>query len=569
MHKLKELTTLLPFVLLYVLVVYWLFPFLGYYTDSYDIVSYLDVARSIAMGRLADSVNGYWSPLISWLLSFFIYLKCDPIFSFRMIQFAAALFSLWFFNNIMQLFSLQRVLKLIMMFSATCILVSLSYQVLSPDLLFVCLSLFYLQLIMRTNIFSENNFGFVWGLAGAFLFFCKSFGMPFFLVHLTASVTWIHLREPIASFRRQLWKQYALAIFVFGIFAGSWMVVLSRHYQSLTISKAAEFNASKEVSPIPGMTMELPILNGQVIRVSNEHSSAWTTPGDYVKTTPLKPSKSNEDFQRAKMSISRNMLSIYFNDFKRQAGSIFLLLMTFFLFAMRKRHVSNESHIVILLLAYLFLYGGYTLILVHDRYVWLNIFLSLLLAAVFVRELLVNRKWAGYAAVTLFLVFVLLQTKKSYKQMVYGTDKAVTTAQFFSDLKNLPAVLHQRYDIYNKQYHMIKSAAGKYGIEGHKLICIDVPEQYPYNFNESALLAYYTKSNYEGMMAAAPAEFFPTNSRGFFVFDKYYFISWSKTLNTSHIMKNKELPFDQLKLFFADPISGLKIYRVEAPAMTE
>src|SRR4051812_39452421 len=62
------------------------FPYLRYYVDNPDTLSYITVAEKIATGNFSEAVNGYWSPLICWLLVVPFRLHIESITAFKILQ---------------------------------------------------------------------------------------------------------------------------------------------------------------------------------------------------------------------------------------------------------------------------------------------------------------------------------------------------------------------------------------------------------------------------------------------------------------------------------------------------
>ena len=65
---------------LYIILFFLLFPYYQYVVDI-DAVSYINVAERVAKGEYYHSVNGYWSPLISWILVPFLKGGFDTVLS--------------------------------------------------------------------------------------------------------------------------------------------------------------------------------------------------------------------------------------------------------------------------------------------------------------------------------------------------------------------------------------------------------------------------------------------------------------------------------------------------------
>ena len=106
---------------------------------------------------------------------------------------------------------------------------------------------------------------------------------------------------------------------VFAVFialSSLWILHISIKYHGFTISKAAQFNLSREVAPKPDQMMQLPVLNGPLLSPPDEYAiSAWEAPGEALRLTTINPIA---DFNYYTQIIKRNLLSIWYNDFQNQ-----------------------------------------------------------------------------------------------------------------------------------------------------------------------------------------------------------------------------------------------------------
>ncbi len=83
---------------LYVAGISLVLPFTLWYVNNPDAFQYISIAEKIAAGHFSLALNGYWSPLISWLIVVPVFFGIDGIIAFKALQILIGLFALtaWF-----------------------------------------------------------------------------------------------------------------------------------------------------------------------------------------------------------------------------------------------------------------------------------------------------------------------------------------------------------------------------------------------------------------------------------------------------------------------------------------
>ena len=111
---------------LYTALFFLLFPVYKYVMDI-DAISYIHVAERFAKGEYYYSVNGYWSPLISWILVPFIKAGFDPALSAKYINGFLGLLSLFSCCALLDKFNIHATLKKILSFAFAILFLSYSF----------------------------------------------------------------------------------------------------------------------------------------------------------------------------------------------------------------------------------------------------------------------------------------------------------------------------------------------------------------------------------------------------------------------------------------------------------
>ena len=232
--------------------------------------------------------------------------------------------------------------------------------------------------------------------------------------------------------KKMVWGNLIRLYGIFFLISFIWIATLSFHYDRFTISEAARFNMSREAAPLPGRSASLPVLNKGLYKPLEHSYSTWESPGEYVSNDKITLFNSPSDYLEI---VKRNLLSIYYFDFSHQTGIIFLFMLLLFVIVNGIRALFKEKWVLVLLLFIVLLYGGYSLILVHSRYTWINNLLMLIMAVYFIQSISIKKAFKFIAPV-LFLFILLLAVKRPVKEILFSSDSDYPTRWIFNSLKH-------------------------------------------------------------------------------------------------------------------------------------
>ncbi len=386
-----------------------------WYFDNPDTFQYLSIAQKYASGNFNLAINGYWSPLFSWLLVLPLKSGVGGLVSIKILQCFLGAIALTGFEKLCYRTGLNESFIWILLLCLLPFGISYAQLNATPDLLFVCVLIYLFLNLSQGSWQNGNKYAIISGILGALLFFTKSFGFPYFLALFVVAV-WIRHKKYHASFS---WRPHFISLGIFFVLCSFWIVPLSLKYDTLTISKVPAFNLSKEVASTPGQIVELPILTEGLIPPPDSLSySAWENPGEAVTLTALHPLSVNSDRSFYKQVLKRNILSIYYSDFKRKAGFVFVLIFIMFNVLFGWRELWRNSMVKFLLISALILYGGYSLVLVHTRYVWMCTWIMLLISAWMLQRIQENRKMKQIVPLVLVLLS-LVAVKEPLKELFF------------------------------------------------------------------------------------------------------------------------------------------------------
>lgn len=425
-----------------------IFPCLRYYVDNPDTISYITIAKKYAAGDFSNAINGYWSPLITWMLGFLLKFKHDEVVAFKILQLLMGWFALFSFSSLVRAIIHSRLLQWILSLLATPFWLSFSLLNLTPDLLFLSVVLFYLYMVSDKEFFNHRHFGLLAGVLGLLLYFSKSFGFIFFMLHFTIILFRnYHLTHEYA-FKKHLIKNYLQGVCCFIFISAIWIYLLSDKYGHFTISETVSFNLSREVASAPEKVNTLPVLSGGLYAPVNATAvNAWEDPGLAVKVHALQPFTSGKDLTMYISVLKRNLLSICYFDFRRQAGFGFFLLLIVYLFLGKRNKTLIEDYFFSLIICLALVYGGYALILVHQRYIWVCTLVMLILSGFMIEALFSKNNFQLYLSRTLFLFLLFIAVKRPVKEILFAGDRSMSAKTLITAAMHPLQTIEETYSV--------------------------------------------------------------------------------------------------------------------------
>ncbi|MDP3066388.1 MAG: hypothetical protein Q8N08_06575, partial [Methanobacteriaceae archaeon] len=122
-------------------------------------------------------------------------------------------------------FELKGYLKTVLTFIMAILTIYFAFSVITPDLLLVCILIYYFYFIFNPKYSQGISNGIFCGILGALGYFTKSFAFPFFLAHFCIFNAIYYFNDP--SQRRNMLKNFSLGICVFFLISGGWIGLIS------------------------------------------------------------------------------------------------------------------------------------------------------------------------------------------------------------------------------------------------------------------------------------------------------------------------------------------------------
>ena len=451
-------------LIVYLILAAFLYPLFKYYIDSADTLQYITIAKNYSEGYFPGAINSFWSPMISWLLVPFIFMRTEPVFAFKILQILIGLFTLrLIFYHIEQTHS-EKFIKTILGAASVLLVLSFAFLFSTPDLLLLTLYLWFVKLL------KNRRSPLLIGICGAAMYYTKGFGFAFFTVAFTAVYAYKFFTKEIG--KKELASTLLKGYGIFLLLCAPWIYAISKSEHTFTISSAGS-NAlniiNPAINPDPFDDIHYPFEKGILYEPPPHAVSAWLYQHRLIETG-WSPFASSQDFNHYLKMIWRNVLSVRSYHFGIDAGTV-LVLVLILLLASRKAGLKNLlRENAFLLIACLICTLLYVLLMTIHRYLWINDIAIIILFSSAVQKLFEWKRWMGFTALTIFIFLVIYPSLKSIEE------SAGDGSEIYYDCKGLKDYNH---------------------ITGKVISLIDnFPDR---NHRLSNLVCYYTGTYYYGM----------------------------------------------------------------------
>ena len=389
-----------------------------------DAVSYLTIARKYRAWEFSDAINGYWSPLLSWLVAPLLCLGAPMEITGKCLEIAigaGALAAVWWLGKRLELPEGVRVWTTLALVPAVAMYALTDT---TPDVLVAVLLAVYIGVVIGPDYPRSPWQGAACGLLGALAYLAKAYAFPFFLAHFLAVSGYLFVRRRSSRVElRRLAAATAAGLLVFALVAGGWAGLLSRKYSRPTIGTTGAYQFSLHGQGHPTD------VGGLYPPATKLAISAWEDPTD-LSIVPRPPGASPPARPRPAVvpaavpkvkpflpdgPFSRLFYRVYHN-LIRYTGTLFRLsplwpfILLGLLIACWNVPRGGERDRWVILIGTMLLYpAGYLLIFINERFFWLITFLLSLSAGLLTTALPVLRRkpwstcWAVVVALSLSL----------------------------------------------------------------------------------------------------------------------------------------------------------------------
>jgi hypothetical protein len=327
-------------------------PFYQYVFDV-DGVGYASIAEQYAAGQWREAVNGYWSPLHSWLVIPFLKAGIAAVSAFKITNALFAIGILLLFQKLLTRYQVTDKLQLPALLTAVVMLLCYVWYELAADLLLALLLLLYFHITGSDDFFTSRKKNLAAGVVGALAYLAKAYAFPFFLFHFLV----LHL---VVNRRNRQWAQVTAGILAFLLVSLPWIILLFFKYNTWMTGTSGKLNMSWYLVPVRNTTL---------VFFPPPHSlaSSWWEDPWYTQERFYTMFSSASLFLhqlRVALYNTQEWLKILFQLSVLAPAVIFLLTIRFL-----KHAAQKEAFWLLLLLG---LPAGYLLIHIEERFLWVT-----------------------------------------------------------------------------------------------------------------------------------------------------------------------------------------------------
>ena len=463
-HFLKKNEDIIIFLVIYSLLAIVLMNYYQFIITA-DGISYIGLAQSYLVGNGGDAINGYWGPLFSWLLTPFLLFAKTPlqasIFA-KIVSLIVGFFTIIGVDKLSTKLSVQRLFKLAILTTMVPVTLSFAFNMITPDLLVTCLLLYYLIIIFDPKYPDKLLNGLFCGILGATAFLAKSYALPFFIVHFVLFNSIYYVKEISKLKKKNLLKNFFLGIAILFVISGVWIGAISDKYGELTLGTSGAYNQALVGPESQGH----PMYYQGLLQPSNKNAvSVWEDPS-YLKMKKWSPFQSESYLKHQINIVLQNIAKTFTYLESFSVLSIFLIVLSLILIT-RSVFKDSRDNLIYLLVTITIYCGGYTLLLVEMRYIYLVCILLIIMAFYMINKAY-NLKVVNVKIKNILLILVV-----------------------FSFILVPVICLVQFVNVGEGTYNLSQSLATDYGMHGN--IASDG------NWERTLILSYYLNSKYYGI----------------------------------------------------------------------
>ena len=522
-------------ILIIVIAVYSVFCLVGdwYGRLTADSMLYFSLAQKYVAGDFQNAINGYWGPLLAWLLIPFLYFGSSHVFAINALNLILGILTIigvWILSDRFEVTGKIRVILMI------CLLpIVLKFSLVQPmDFLLVCILIFYLAIVFNRDYPEKTSSGLFSGILGSLAYLTKAYAFPFFIVHFFIINILHYFRNVTREDRKKVLKNAIAGFALFFLISGAWIMIISDKYgyYSFSTMRETNFNAPGPEAMGGGLEFGVPVFYEGFFEPPNETAFVvWEDPS-YLRGKPWSAWQSWSHFKHFIRLILKN-ISEGLRIFESFSTLSIAIIIAYILLLSLKPKNELLSHGILLypLFTIILFSGGYLLFHFEARYVWLVNILLLLMG--------------GYVLTVLFQKDFFKSDLRRNILIVFFTISFIVTP--------LKSVIQANRGGMDSNMYYVSTDLKQYSIKGN---IASNREYVPVHdaWHKTFRLAYWLNSRYYGQRGENISDRELENELKKYNIEYYFF--WGKSNKTPQFLSDyKEITNGR--------IPGLKIYSLK------
>jgi len=375
-----------------------------------DTMLYVSIAQKYLTGDFHNAINGYWGPLLAWLLVPFLYAGISDILAIKLLNLVFGILTLTGIWILSFRFEMSRLVRNIVLIASLPVI--LKFSLIQPmDFLLVSILIFYLWIVFKTDYYKRVVSGLSCGFLGSLAYLTKAYAYPFFIVHFFLINVFHYLANSSKEIRKKVLKNTIAGFVLFFLISGIWMMTISNKYGYFTFStmRSTNFNAPGPEVKGGGLEFGVPVFTEGFYEPPNETAFIiWEDPS-YLKGNPWSAWQSRAHFIHFIKLTLKNFaegLKIFesFSSFSLIIIVVYILLMI----GRSPKELFSKIDVLNPLFTLVLFSGGYVLFHFEPRYVWLSNVLLLLMGGHLLSMLFRQSFFKSNARKNLLLAFFLV-----------------------------------------------------------------------------------------------------------------------------------------------------------------
>ena len=377
------------------------------YQINPDGISYISIAQTYLKGDFSHIVNGYWGPVLSWLLIPFLYFDLEPLLAMKLLALLTGLMTIIALRALSYKFEMPASARTVILFSAIPAVLFLAFSVITPDLLLACILLFYHVVIFSDDYAGRTSKGVVCGVLGGVAYLSKSFAFPFFVSHFLIMNVLHYFRSETKEVKKKVLTNFLIGFTVFAVISGVWIGLISHKYEKLIFGCSGQATLRGDAAP-NGQGPAV-LWQGFLEPPYETAVSAWDDPC-YLEMPPYNPLGSWFNFVHQLKVIGGNIQKTagFFMEFSVLSLIIAIAYVLLWLRGFSIRKMPREVLYPMVTIA--LIVGGYCMVLVEARYIWILFVLMMLMGGYVLGRLFRNSFFTKTRRAALLVIFFLAVT---------------------------------------------------------------------------------------------------------------------------------------------------------------
>jgi hypothetical protein len=361
-------------------------------------------------GDLQNAINGYWGPLLAWLMIPFLFMGVSDVLTINLIDLIIGVLLIIGIWRLSYRFEISEKIRSVLMIALLPIV--LKFSLVQPmDFILVCILIFYLSTVFKADYQKSVRSGLFSGILGSLAYFTKAYAFPFFIVHFFIMNILHYFKSTVKDDRNKVLRNTIAGFLLFFLISGAWIMVISNKYGHITFStmRDTNFNAPGPDDMGEGLEFGVPVFSEGFYEPPNETAFVvWEDPS-YLRGKPWSAWQSPRHFKHFIRLTLRNIsdgLKIFesFSTF-----SIVIIVAYILLCCMRsKEELLSKCMLLYPLFTIILFSGGYVLFHFEDRYVWLSNILLLLMGSYLLTVLFQGEFFRSGLRKNILIVFFII-----------------------------------------------------------------------------------------------------------------------------------------------------------------